>query len=107
EKIIFIYAAKGFEKLKNMNRLQDENVERIVKTYQGFTDVEKYAKIVNLDTIRDNDYNLSVTRYADVFDEEELVDVSRVWRELNTLGQERQLIDERLEEFLKELGYER
>jgi len=44
QKVIFIYAAKGFEKLKNMNRLQDKNVERIIKTCQGFTDVENYAK---------------------------------------------------------------
>lgn len=106
-KVIFIYAAKGFKKLKNMNRLQDENVERIVKTYQDFADAEKYAKLADLDTIRDNDWNLSIVRYADVFDEEETVDVSKVWRELNTLDQQRELIDERLNEFLKELGYER
>lgn len=106
-KVIFIYAAGGFEKLKNMNRLQDEDVARIVKTYQEFTDIEKYAKIADLDTIKDNDCNLSITRYADVFDEEEPVDVSKVWRELNVLSRERQAIDERLQAFLKELGYER
>ena len=106
-RVIFIYAANGFEKLKNMNRLQDENVGRIVKTYQDFTDVEKYAKVADFDTIRDNAWNLSIARYADAFDDEEPVDVSRVWRELKTLDHKRQLIDDRLEEFLKELGYER
>jgi type I restriction enzyme M protein len=59
-KVAFIYAANEFEKLKNMNRLQDENVEKIVKTYQNFTNVEKYAKIADLDLIKDNDYNLSI-----------------------------------------------
>ncbi len=29
-KVIFIYGAKDFEKLKNMNRLRDEDIERIV-----------------------------------------------------------------------------
>lgn len=107
EKVIFIYAAEGFEKLKSMNRLQDENVERIVKTYRDFTDVEKYAKVADLDTIRDNDGNLSITRYADVFVEEEPVDVAKTLVELTRIERERQLIEEKLKEFLKELGYER
>jgi type I restriction enzyme M protein len=106
-KIIFVYAAKEFEKLKNMNRLRDENVERIVKTCQDFTDVENYAKTADLSTIKDNDGNLSITRYLDLFDKEEPVDIPRVWRELHALEHERQLIDEKLAEFLKELGYAR
>jgi type I restriction enzyme M protein len=105
-KIIFIYAANGFEKLKNMNRLQDEDVKRIVKTCQEASEVRKYAKIDDLHTIEENDYNLSVTRYADVFDEEEPIDVPKALKELNTLNRDRQLIEDRLKELLKELGYE-
>jgi type I restriction enzyme M protein len=105
EKVIFIYAAEGFEKLKSMNRLQDEDVKKIVKTCRDFTDVEKYAKLADLDTIRHNDWNLSPTRYVDVFSGQEPEDVSEVWRELSKLDQERRLIDERLKEIIKELGY--
>jgi type I restriction enzyme M protein len=106
-KVIFIYAAKGFEKLKNMNQLQDENVERIAETFRDFTDVEKYAKVADFDIIRDNDGNLSIPRYAAVFDEEEPIDVSKTWVELTNTERERQLIQERLKKFLKDLGYER
>ena len=31
EKILFVYAAKEFEKLKNMNRLRDQDIEKTVR----------------------------------------------------------------------------
>jgi len=103
-KILFIYAASSFEKLKNMNRLREEDIRKIVETYKKFRDVEKYARVVSRDEIRKNDYNLSVARYVDIFGEEEKIDVEKVWRELNSLEKERRKIDERVEGYLKELG---
>jgi len=105
-KVLFIYAAKGFDKLKNMNRLRDEDVEKLLKTHKEFKDVAKYAQVVALDKIKENDYNLSVTRYVDVFDEDEPVDVAQVWQDLKKLEIERTKIDERVKAYLKELGYE-
>jgi type I restriction enzyme M protein len=106
ERILFIYAGKGFEKLKNMNRLRHEDIAAIVSSQSKFADVPKYAKVVSLDKIRDNEYNLSVGRYVDVFEEEQPVDVSQVWRELNKLEAERSKLDETLTRYLLELGYE-
>jgi len=105
-KVLFIYAAKDFEKLKNMNRLRDEHIKRIVETQKGFKDRTKYSTIVSLDKIRQNDFNLSVTRYVDVFEEDEQIDVSQTWQELKKLEDERQAIDEGLSTYLRELGYE-
>lgn len=104
--VLFIYSAKGFEKLKNMNRLRDEDIEKIVKTHGDFKDLAKYARIIPLDKIRKNDYNLSVTRYVDAFEEDEPIDVAKVWQELKNLEAERQSIDEKVRGHLKELGYE-
>jgi type I restriction enzyme M protein len=107
EKILFIYAATRFEKLKNMNRLRDEDIAKIVSTYREFGDVPKFSKVISLDKVKDSDYNLSVPRYVDAFEEDEQVDVSQVWRELKKLESERQIIDGKLSSHLKELGYER
>lgn len=79
-RVPFIYAAEAFEKLKNMNRLRDHDIERVIKTFREFGDVSKYAEVVDLADIEDNDFNLSVTRYVDVFEEEEPVDVAQVWQ---------------------------
>ncbi|HAW49637.1 TPA: type I restriction-modification system subunit M [bacterium] len=107
DKVLFIYAGNEFEKLKNMNRLRDEDIERIYNTYYEFKDVERYARVVSCDKIKENDYNLSVTRYVDVFGEDEQVDASEILRELKMLEQESTKIDEKLDKYLRELGYER
>lgn len=107
DRVLLIYAGKNFEKLKNMNRLRDEDIGKIVQAYEGFKDVEKQGKIVTLDRIRENDYNLSVTRYVNVFEEEEPIDVAHVWGELKKLEAERQTIEDNLGSYVKELGYER
>jgi type I restriction enzyme M protein len=105
-KVLFIYAAKGFEKLKNMNRLRDVDIEKIVEAYRSFKDIPKYSKVVDINAIRKNDFNLSVTRYVDVFDEEETIDVAKVWGELKALEGEREAIEMKVKEYLRELGYE-
>ena len=105
-KVLFIYAGNEYEKLKNMNRLREKDIEKIVKVYREFTDVKKYAKVVSLDKIRENEHNLSVTRYVDVFGEEEQVDVKQVLGELKSLETGRMEIEEQLKSYLKELGYE-
>ena len=106
-KILFIWAAKGFEKLKNMNKLRDESIEKIVDVHTQFTTIPKYSRLVSLDEIKENGHNLSIARYVDVSDEEERVDVSQVWIELKNLETERQEAESKLVSYLKELGYER
>jgi len=71
-----------------------------------FARVKKYAKVVSLEKIGENDHNLSVTRYVDVFGEDAQVDVKQVWQELRTLESERLTVEEQLKTYLKELGYE-
>jgi type I restriction enzyme M protein len=105
-KVLFLYAANVFEKLKNMNRLTDEDVEKIASTFRKFANSEKFSKVVSLDKMKENDYNLSVTRYVDVFEEDEQVDVDRAWKELKKLEAERQMIESKLASFLKDLGYD-
>jgi len=106
DKVLFIHAANSYEKLKNMNRLREEDTERIVKAHKDFKDVQKFARVISREEIRKNDYNLSVARYVDIFGEEEKVDVKKVWQELNSLEKERQKINEKVRTDLKELGVE-
>jgi type I restriction enzyme M protein len=106
KKVIFIYAAKDFEKLKNMNRLRDQDIAKIVETYHNFSEKPKYATVVSLDTIRENNYNLSVTRYVEAFEDEDAIDVASTWQQLKTLETSRQVIEEKLRNYIKELGYE-
>ncbi len=64
-KVIFVNGELGFEEGKNQNRLRDIDINKIILTYEKFSDVKRYAKVVSLDQIRENDYNLNIRRYAD------------------------------------------
>lgn len=104
-KVLFIHAANDFEKLKSMNRLRDEDIEKISKTYHEFKTVDKYAKIAPIQDVEENEYNLSVTRYVDVFSEDEVVEIKEVLQELKTIEASRTEVEQKLSNYLKELGY--
>lgn len=102
--VFFIDASKHFEKVKNQNRLRDEDVMRIIDTYQVRVDVDKFAHAANLDEIEENDYNLNIPRYVDTFEEEEPVDLEAVVKELETLEDEIKEVDNEIEKYCGELG---
>jgi len=105
-KVLFIYAGNDYEKLKNMNKLRDEDIGRIVKAYKEFQDIKEFAKVVSLDKIRGNNHSLTVSRYVEAFGEDELVNVKQVLEELRNLETSRIKVDEQLKTYLKELGYD-
>ena len=104
-KIFFIDASRDFQEGKNQNVLRDEDVEKIVSTFNNYEEIEKYSRIVTLDEIKENDYNLNISRYIDTTEEEEQIDVVQAIKELKQLEQEREKIEATMYSFLKELGY--
>ncbi|SHH62746.1 type I restriction enzyme M protein [Caloranaerobacter azorensis DSM 13643] len=105
-KILFIDASKGFIKDGNKNKLRDEDIEKITLVYDEFKDVDKYASVVTLETIKENDYNLNISRYVDTTEPEPEVDIPQVIREIRELKEKSKETENRLNEYLKELGFE-
>ena len=105
-KVLFIYAAEGYEKLSNMNRLREENTQHIINTFETFMDVLKYARVAQLDEVKENYFNLSITRYVDIFDEPEQVDIAKVWAELRELENQREDTNQKLIRYMRELELE-
>jgi len=64
-KIIFINAELEYEEGKNQNKLREIDIEKIIKTYDEYQDTKRYSKVVELEQIKENDYNLNIRRYAD------------------------------------------
>ena len=104
-KIFFIDASRDYQEGKNQNVLRDEDVEKIVSTFDNYEEIEKYSRIVTLDEIKENDYNLNISRYIDTTEEEEQIDVAQAIQELKQLELERNEIEATMYSFLKELGY--
>lgn len=102
--ILFIDASKDFEPGKNQNRLRDQDIDRILETYNDWTEIEKYAHIATIDEIIENDFNLNIPRYVDTFEEEEEIDIHAVMKEIKELEAKREKLDKEINVYLKELG---
>src|SRR5574344_1027280 len=73
--ILFIDASHGFIKEGNKNKLQSKDVRKIVDTAIKRESIPKYSKLVSIETIRDNDYNLNIPRYVNSQDNPEKYDL--------------------------------
>lgn len=68
--IFMIDAKNGFVKDGNKNRLREQDIRRIVDTWDAFEDVLHYARFVKNEEIKKNEYNLNLSRYIDAEDDE-------------------------------------
>lgn len=75
--ILMIDASKGFKKDGPKNRLREQDLHRIVDTFNRQADVPGYARLVPVSEIADakNDYNLNLPRYIDSSEIEDLQDI--------------------------------
>ena len=63
--VLIIDASKGFVKEGKNNKLRASDIKKIVDAVTHRQNVDKFARVVNRDEIRDNDYNLNIPRYVD------------------------------------------
>lgn len=101
--VLFIDASKDFEKGKNQNVLREEDINKIVETYQARQDVDKYAHVADMDEIKENDYNLNIPRYVDTFEPEPPVDLGKLTDEMIKTQQEIDQNEKELLSMMKEL----
>ena len=64
-KVLFINADREFFEGRAQNHLLPEHSEKIASTFDQFRAVDGFSAIVDIATLRDNDYNLNIRRYAD------------------------------------------
>ncbi len=102
--VLFINAAKHFEKGKRQNRLMPEHIDKIVDTYQHRKEESRYSRRVNMAEIQLNEFNLNISRYVSTAQAEEEIDLQAVHADLEKI--EQTLVDakRRHNAFLVELG---
>ena len=104
-KIMFIDASQGFVKDGNKNKLREEDVQKIVSTFDTFADVDKYAVVVDLETIKGNEYNLNISRYVDTTEEEDEIDIAAIIEDIQVIKIKSLETELKLNGYLKELGF--
>lgn len=74
--IFMIDASKGFMKDGNKNRLRHQDIHKIVDVFTRQLEVPRYARMVSVAEIAENDYNLNIPRYIDSSEPEDLQDIA-------------------------------
>ncbi|WP_420564720.1 N-6 DNA methylase [Thalassobaculum sp.] len=104
-KVLIVNGAKQFVPGKNQNQLSDANVETLSRAYLDYQDKDQLARVVPMDEIQANDWNVNITRYVHIGEDEEEVDVAAEVEKLVALQAERDEAETRMMRFLEELGY--
>jgi type I restriction enzyme M protein len=76
DSIFMIDASKGFMKDGNKNRLRSQDIHKVVDVFTKQLEQNRYSRMVSLDEIASNDYNLNIPRYIDSSEPEDLHDLS-------------------------------
>jgi type I restriction enzyme M protein len=74
--IFMVDASQGFIKDGNKNRLRAQDIHRVVDTFTRQLEVPKYSRLVSLEEIEKNDFNLNLPRYIDSQQAKDLQDIA-------------------------------
>lgn len=85
DNVLFIDASEQFVHVGNQNQLSVENIAAIMSAYVKREPVEHFAAVASLETIRANDYVLSVSGYVQPKDEREHIDIAELNRQIASI----------------------
>lgn len=121
DKVIFINASSDYEDGKNMNHLREDDIRKIVSEFNKARqtivnageqteesleemlrkiEIEKYLRIITLDEIAKNEYNLSISRYIDTSNKEQIINISDTIKNIKKIDEKLSLVDAELEGYI-------
>ena len=101
--VLFIDATKECIKVTNNNKLTDENIENIVKTFTDRKDIDYVSKLVSNKEIGENDYNLSVSTYVEKEDTREKIDIDVLNKEIDEIVKRESVLREEIKKIISEI----
>jgi type I restriction enzyme M protein len=104
KKILFVYAAKDYDDLTKRDKLRDSDIKKIESTIKEFKNIEKYCYVADEEDIKENDYNLNVSRYVDISEEEEEINMQKIYSELIELKSKNEQLWNDTKKNLKSFG---
>jgi type I restriction enzyme M protein len=104
-KVLFVNGAKEIVEGRNQNQLSEANVERLAKAFASYKDEDEFTRVVGIEEITKNEFNLNLSRYVNNAEETEDIDMAAEVDKLNELRAKRDQAEVKMLGFLKELGY--
>lgn len=100
-KILFIDGSEQIRVGRAQNFLEKEHVQQIFDWYRDFHDVENYVKVVDMEQIKENDYNLNIPLYIDKIIEDNLPSVEEAMEQLKSAWEASQKAENKFKKLLK------
>jgi len=105
-KVLFVNGAEEMVEGKNQNSLSEENVRRLSEGFHAYEDEDKFSRVVSLEEIEKNDFNLNIARYVQTGEEEEEINVDIELKILKDHQAHRNKAEATMMVHLTELGYD-
>lgn len=103
-KLMLVNASEVYAKGDPKNYIPDDGIARIVETYLGWKEEDKFSRIVDKAEIVKNDYNISPSRYIHTADAEEYRPFGEILEELEVLEAEAAETNAAVRAVLRKLG---
>ena len=102
--VLFINAAEYYDRDKKQNTLSPDHINKIVETYRDRKEEDRFSRRVSLREIVENEYNLNITRYVSLAQEESPIDLAQNHEQLVEIETRLSEARTKLNGYLKELG---
>jgi type I restriction enzyme M protein len=87
-RLFLVNGSLAFEKGDPKNFIPEDQIERIAKTFLAWEEVDRFSRVVSLEEIAKNDFNISPSRYIHVAEAEEFRPIAEILGELEELESE-------------------
>lgn len=104
--VLFVDASNEFRKEGPRCYLDPEHIDKIVNTVLQRKDVEKFAHLATFKEIKENNFNLNISRYIDNSEEEPAINIPEILSKLKSIETKEIEIDRKYFALMKELNIE-
>lgn len=101
--ILFIDASDECDKSGKQNVLKPEHIENMLNIYKQRKNVDKLSHVATESEIKENDFNLNIPRYVDMFEEEPEIDLYENFKAIQQIDKEIELAEVGLQDMIKQL----
>ena len=101
--ILFIDASKEFLKVTNNNRLEPNNIVNIVTAFKKRQDDGHFTKLASYESIKENNYNLSVSTYVEKEDTREIINIKKLNEEIEEIVSKEEKLRTEINKIIRDL----
>lgn len=104
--VLFIDASKEYLKSTNNNKLSKENIANILNYYKQRKNIQYISKLTNIEQIKENAFNLSVSTYVEKENVKEIVDIKILNKEIEEIVAKNNILRKEIDLIIKDIENE-